>query len=459
MAARGMKVAKAKACPKRAATPGSAAEATVAPKAVAKAQPKAKAKAMRAPPMKKAGGCQQRKKGRGKKGPCRKACERGIFGCCFWLGDQAVSAGWIALRWVLPVLCVVYAGCQPDAELWYVTKGIMPLIGKPVLIAEASSILLSTIMVMVVTPAAAGGWLRRHFETVRSGAPMRRVYLPMEVGLCLWGPRISTCLFGGSLLWSFRRNTLHFETVGCQWATGGLFGCVARLIIPGPLATIVGHGSAGILWLFSAEVLGRGVARPFSEAGIEFFERILPSTLLLYTVRPQTVKVYLKALVEFLQWMAKNRVERVHTTEGLDDTLCRYIQEKFKEWEENVSGSTRQHCVNLRCCLILLRPRLCNRLQGSLKCLEGWKKLSPPTHYLPVPYGLTLLMITGFMKEGELETAILTWLCYHCLLRPGEGMALKVRDIVFPEQSHGDLTGSHSGGAIEEHENRSGSQG
>lgn len=193
-------------------------------------------------------------------------------------------------------------------------------------------------------------------------------------------------LFGGALLWSLRRNTLHFETVGCQWAGGGLFGCVVRLVIPGPLAAMVGHDGAGILWLSSAEVLGRKVTHPFSEAGIEFFERILPSTLLLYTVRPQTVKVYLKALVEFLHWMMEKEVGRVETTEGLDDTLCRYIQEKFKEWKDNVSGSTRQHCVNLRCCLIPLRPRLCNRLQGSLKCLEGWKKLCLPTHYLPVPF-------------------------------------------------------------------------
>lgn len=214
---------------------------------------------------------------------------------------------------------------------------------------------------------------------------------------------------------------------------------------------IFGVLASSFMWLFNFRGLGDGTSTGFHDDGLAFLRELLPSTLLLHTVRPATLKVYFECLLKFLSWVKSSGHPTIDGAAEMDDCLSRWIQYCFEQWRAGVASSGRQVCVNARCCLLLLRPRLLCRLQGSGKCLEGWKKLIPPIQFRPVPY----LMLVGVMSfqlgEGDWVFALATWVTYHCLLRPGEALALKVRDVIRPVDPRG-IIGGHVSGPIAQHE-------
>lgn len=123
-------------------------------------------------------------------------------------------------------------------------------------------------------------------------------------------------------------------------------------------------------------------------------------------------------------------------------------------WKNGVAEVGRQGCANARCCLLLLQPRLANKLLASGKTLEGWKRLAPALHYLPIPYHLTLGLVSFMLSEGELGAAVATWLAFRALLRPGEALALRVRDIVIPGSIVELSRGCSFGGTADRDQNR-----
>ena len=111
----------------------------------------------------------------------------------------------------------------------------------------------------------------------------------------------------------------------------------------------------------------------------------------------------------------------------LDDSLGRWIQWCFDRWNHFETNAGRQLCVLARCGLLLLRPRLTSRLRTSGRMLEAWKRVMPPVHFTPLPFAPFLLSVNDLMQSGEGEFALLTWLTYHCVLRPGEALLARVQ--------------------------------
>ena len=71
-------------------------------------------------------------------------------------------------------------------------------------------------------------------------------------------------------------------------------------------------------------------------------------------------------------------------------------------------------------------------MRASGKMLEAWKRISPAVHYTPLPFSLFVLFIDRMLELVMVECALLTWTAYHCLLRPGEALAVLVGDVVLP---------------------------
>ena len=157
---------------------------------------------------------------------------------------------------------------------------------------------------------------------------------------------------------------------------------------------------------------------------VEQFQETLGSCiaggLLLEAVAPQTAILYVVSLCVFLEWKRETRQGEVETVAELDDCLARWIQQNYEAWRDGKQTEGRQLCVLARCGLLLLRPRLGVMRRASGKMLEAWKRVSPSVHYTPLPRILFCLCVSELLAEGQDQEALITWLAYHCLLRPGE---------------------------------------
>lgn len=56
----------------------------------------------------------------------------------------------------------------------------------------------------------------------------------------------------------------------------------------------------------------------------------------------------------------------------------------------------------------------------------------PVRHYTPLPFILLCLLVEDWMRRGETEVALMTWLAYHCLLRPSGPLLARVSDPALP---------------------------
>ena len=79
-----------------------------------------------------------------------------------------------------------------------------------------------------------------------------------------------------------------------------------------------------------------------------------------------------------------------------------------------------------RCGLQLLMPRLASSFEASGKVLGAWKRVIPVQHYTPLPYTVFVVMVSRMLAEGQDEGALLTWLTYHALLRPGGALLARI---------------------------------
>lgn len=268
----------------------------------------------------------------------------------------------------------------------------------------------------------------------------------VEVGLmgmssALWGARSSSFIAGCLVLWSMRRNGMHFVGLGCRVASAGMVACMTRFFIPGCLSVPFGITVAAVLWFFDMELLGdsalacpdAGTLTTTMEEGIEFMRRIVPCALLLHAVRPSTLRVYFRALLEYHRWRKGNGEPKIGCTADLDDSLCRFIQHAYGLWKRGRATIGRQNCVYARCCIQLIHPRLISKLAVSQRALEAWKRVAPSTHFLPIPYIVLVGIVDAMLGRGSVEVALLTWLCYHALVRPGEALRLCVGDTILPD--------------------------
>ena len=265
----------------------------------------------------------------------------------------------------------------------------------------------------------------------------------------LWAPRASAVVFGIFSIGAFRRAGAHFDPGVCVVTSASLLGCCLRLVWGGPAALALGAAVSGGMFLMDCALLGRRKrsAEEHEERVKELQQALssaLPGTLLLSAVAPSTLYLYMTALFSFVTWRKERGAPPMETIADLDDALASWIQYHFDRWQAGLQVETRQLCVLARCGLQLLRPRLTGKLQVSGKMLEAWKRVSPAVHYTPLPYVLLVLFVKRLFEVGNIEVALMTWLTFHCLLRPGEALLLRGGELVLPP-TLGDILGGELG--------------
>ena len=71
-------------------------------------------------------------------------------------------------------------------------------------------------------------------------------------------------------------------------------------------------------------------------------------------------------------------------------------------------------------------------LPAARQAAKGWKRLSPPTSRMPVPWELVCALANALMADGCRDAALLMLLSFVCYLRPSEAAKLQVRDLIPP---------------------------
>ncbi len=64
--------------------------------------------------------------------------------------------------------------------------------------------------------------------------------------------------------------------------------------------------------------------------------------------------------------------------------------------------------------------------------LEAWERLTPVRHYTPLPFVVFCLLVERFFARGDVGLALITWLTYHGVLRPGDPLLARVSDLSLP---------------------------
>ena len=258
--------------------------------------------------------------------------------------------------------------------------------------------------------------------------------------ICAWGPRASAVLYGILGMGGARRAQLHFAPLICWGASGYLLSCMFRAVWPPGPALSFGMSLAGLLIYFEVPLLGRTLSvKAQQELDTRRQELVtalggqIPGSLLLSAVAPKTLLLYLESLARFFLWRSQDGSPASTTIGELDDSLGKWIQHCYDRWNSFETDEGRQLCVLGRCGLLLLRPRLTGFLRTSGKMLEAWKRVMPPVHYTPLPFPLFVLFVQEMFDRGETDMALCTWLTYHCILRPGEAILARVRDLHLPD--------------------------
>ena len=147
-------------------------------------------------------------------------------------------------------------------------------------------------------------------------------------------------------------------------------------------------------------------------------------------VKPSTATKYTTRVSAFFRWVRNNEVA-IGSYEELDDGVELYMNYLYlKE-----SGGRRQAAAELLCGLYRRFPRSRGRLLASVAALKSWTKCVPGKAYLPLVWGVALVVAHQIAKHAKSVVdhyaAIAVPVAHHCLLRVGELLRLRAEDVVF----------------------------
>ena len=152
---------------------------------------------------------------------------------------------------------------------------------------------------------------------------------------------------------------------------------------------------------------------------------------------------YSQALRVFLAWAALNHL-LVCTAEDLDDALCEWFEDRW--WE--LDGKGRQLCVNARCAVLKLMPRVGRQLFASGEALQGWKKMRPPVSYLPMLWAPAVFIAVQLARRGFKIMGLALLVAWECYLRVSELTAVLFEHVASPGDKRLGLLSGVAGLAI-----------
>ncbi len=141
-----------------------------------------------------------------------------------------------------------------------------------------------------------------------------------------------------------------------------------------------------------------------------------------------TVRAYRAAVKEFYDWCRDNGADDPKHFRQLDELLADYFQQMYDENEGK--GKTKAKATLYGVYLFL--PHAKGKLIVSERISSRWSKSAPATSYPPLTWELTVLVAVQMARHRRADLALAALLGFDCLLRVGELMRVRARDIAFP---------------------------
>lgn len=144
--------------------------------------------------------------------------------------------------------------------------------------------------------------------------------------------------------------------------------------------------------------------------------------LLLARYSDNTVKLYTKAVRDFLYWCRLNGLA-APSIDVLDIVVTRYVHYLWS------CGKGKDEATKVIYGIFMYYPRCRHKLPTSMQSLRGWYKLVPSKHYPPIAYNLAVLISCKMASNGLFMHGLGCLLSFECYLRIGELLGIKVQDI------------------------------
>lgn len=137
-----------------------------------------------------------------------------------------------------------------------------------------------------------------------------------------------------------------------------------------------------------------------------------------------TRKAYSSAVLQFVTWLSTNG-HSAHSLDELDDLLCDWAHELF-EANDGIGRSKVVACLQG---LVRYLPAVRHEMLRTRMALVGWLKLRPTVSYPPLPWPVTCVMAARAVHLGCPRFALALLLGFDCLLRLGELLNIRWRDV------------------------------
>lgn len=135
-----------------------------------------------------------------------------------------------------------------------------------------------------------------------------------------------------------------------------------------------------------------------------------------------------------------DRLNRCHTFQQMDEVLSNWINHCFEKGEP---VNTVADCLSG---IHYYLPMTRRHLPEAWKLYSIWKKYEIPSRAAPLTADITMAWASRAIQQGNISLGCLILLGFHCLLRTGEILQVKPRDILIsPKTGIVRLTSSKGG--------------
>eukprot|EP00971_Amphidinium_carterae_P334198 6469337-Amphidinium_carterae.1 len=161
---------------------------------------------------------------------------------------------------------------------------------------------------------------------------------------------------------------------------------------------------------------------PQGDAGWEERKRRRTGTLADKVVSPTTRNRYLSAVSLLLSFWRRSKLA-VLSAEVLDERVSTFLEEL---WSQGGPSST---AATTLAALHYFKPQWAPYLRKSWKLYRAWLRTEPPARATPISPTVVLGLAGHAMVSDELDMAVLILVGFDCMLRSGELMKLKCKDV------------------------------
>jgi len=144
-------------------------------------------------------------------------------------------------------------------------------------------------------------------------------------------------------------------------------------------------------------------------------------------VTSSTLQQYESSVDSFYSFCSHHKLP-THTSRDIDQSLSIFMESLY----QNCIPGGKQKAANALFGIIRRFPHYKLELPNSRQALKGYQKLLPSIPHPPFTYPSCVAVACVMCKSGYFDMAVAILLMFHCYLRPGEMLQLKVKDIALP---------------------------